>query len=895
MIEELNTYLKDFKPLIQAYATIGFTHPAIKNFIERGEKLNPTILSQFPPNDLIPDSVLQCCFPWGIDVMSDCNQPIVSSSSHYNFIITNDDGSYLYCSCAKVYMSYFENTGQMQRLKSRRMSIRSTDPLDLPSFDTHFPTARNTRSTFSIGMPTENSPRDLSSLLIPKCVVIISRAGFIDTSLSLLKELIKLSSSPLLIPLECFISHIILKVPFPPRGEYRISYHLGPKLFDFSLPPENKLPLLDTSIGRLFNLLNLKNILIIFRQLVTEQSIVFLSSNENNLTLCSYILLSLLFPLKWSLLYAPILPEKLIDFLYSPVPFVFGMHFKYRDSVYARCNGSVLIVDLDHNKIETNLQAVKISQQTRASIGDNLPQLPIHYGSKLKKNLKNALKRVPLAPKFQLINEKLDEPTNEKLRESFFQFFVSILQGYDMYLDFKWNEESISNIFDHQKFYYEYREKNCKFIHLLCRTQMFANFCQTRVKPRNKEDKFEKDLFDEHINEKRNRSKLRYNKYPIKFINSEIAYKSNFEIEKVYTFYHSKGQVQYYTYPDFDYDVIQEYGLPAKNPVVLVKEQIFKSVQAKMPEVICKTDDNLILATWVQLWAATLWYQQESEHNLRLRELVGTIEKISKSKYQISPARLYKHLLESCMEVNPALALPIFSMLSKTPVIINSEIIKLLRKIISKLFLASSSSNSDQSWLFTHSDSISPTFPAKFTKRVFVEAKHSSKQEVSFLLQDKCENCEKELNADEIKKSWNSCENDITCECGAELKPTLRIRIQIEVLGQNKFIMENVKFLNPKTTKDVVDELLSEGENYLHFDIEGLRKTNTIVFWNVVWHFYKLNLPYEFIMPYESEVVQSNYININHVEIDKQATEDKEVQTEVDSVLKFLYTEMIDL
>lgn len=424
---------------------------------------------------------------------------------------------------------------------------------------------------------------------------------------------------------------------------------------------------------------------------------------------------------------------------------------------------------------------------------------------------------------------------------------------------------------------------------------MFANFCQTRVKPRNKEDKFEKDLFDEHINEKRNRSKLRYNKYPIKFINSEIAYKSNFEIEKVYTFYHSKGQVQYYTYPDFDYDVIQEYGLPAKNPVVLVKEQIFKSVQAKMPEVICKTDDNLILATWVQLWAATLWYQQESEHNLRLRELVGTIEKISKSKYQISPARLYKHLLESCMEVNPALALPIFSMLSKTPVIINSEIIKLLRKIISKLFLASSSSNSDQSWLFTHSDSISPTFPAKFTKRVFVEAKHSSKQEVSFLLQDKCENCEKELNADEIKKSWNSCENDITCECGAELKPTLRIRIQIEVLGQNKFIMENVKFLNPKTTKDVVDELLSEGENYLHFDIEGLRKTNTIVFWNVVWHFYKLNLPYEFIMPYESEVVQSNYININHVEIDKQATEDKEVQTEVDSVLKFLYTEMIDL
>ena len=121
-----------------------------------------------------------------------------------------------------------------------------------------------------------------------------------------------------------------------------------------------------------------------------------------------------------------------------------------------------------------------------------------------------------------------------------------------------------------------------------------------------------------------------------------------------------------------------------------------------------------------------------------------------------------------------------------------------------------------------------PTFPGNFTKRVFVEAKQSSKREVSFLLQDKFENCGKELNANEINKSLNSCENRINCSCGAELKLTLRIRIQVEVLSQNKFIMENPKFLNPKTTKNVVDELLSEGSNYLHFDIEALRKNTRL-------------------------------------------------------------------
>jgi hypothetical protein len=895
MLEEIEKYLQDFSPLFQAYATIGFTAPAVKNFIERGEKLNPTILSQFPPSTSIPESILQSCFPWGVDVMGDNGQSVINSSSSYNFIITNDDGTFLYCSCAKVFLSFFENSSQMQRLKSRRMSIKSTDPLDLPSFEMHFPTARNTRNTFSFGPSTENSPRDLSSLYIPKCIVLISKAGFIDRSLTLLKELVKISSSPLLIPLECYITHIMLKIPFPTRGKLKVLYHLGPKTFDFSFPVKNRLPLLDVNIGRLFSLLDLKNVLIIFRQLATEQSIVFLSSNENNLTLCSYILMSLLFPLKWSLLYAPILPEKLIDYLYSPVPFVFGMHFKYRDSVYARCNGSVLIVDLDHNKIETNLQAVKISQQTRASIGDNLPQLPLHYGAKLKKNLKNALKKVPLAPKYQLINEKLDDSTNEKIRECFLQFFVSILQGYQKYLDFKWKEDTISNIFEHSRFLAEYREKNCKFLHLFMKTQMFANFCQSRVKQKNKEDLHEKMMFDELIQEKLNRSKLRYTKLQIKFINQEIPIKKEVEVEKIYACYRSKGQVQYYTYPDFDYEVLKEFGVPSK-PSEPRKVKIMKPVvEIGMPEINCKTDENFVLTTWVQLWAATLWYQQDIEHNQRLRELLTSIEKISKSKHPISPARLYKHLFESCMEVNPALALPIFSILSRTPVIINSEIIKLLRKIISKLFISFSTSNSDQSWLFTHSDSISPTFPAKYTKRVFVEAKHSSKQEVAFLLQDKCENCEKELNADDIKTAWNLNEDGISCFCGAELKPNLRIKIQVEVLGQNKFITENVKFISPKTTKDVVDELLGEGENYLKLDVVGLRKNNNLVFWNVVWHFYKLGLPYEFIMPYESEVVQSQYININHVEVDIIATDDKQCQTECESCLEFLYTQEFEI
>lgn len=879
MIEEIKDHFKDFTPLIHSYLTIGFQQDSVKSFIDRHENLNPVILSQFPPNEQIPDSVIQSCFPWGVELLSESNQSLISSSFQYNFILTNDDGSYLYCSCAKVYMPVLENTYHVQRLKTRRMSIKSTDPLDLPSFDTHFPTARSNRSTMSFGLSTENSPRDFGSLFVPKCIVLLSRAGFIDSMLNMLKELIKLSSAPMLLPLECYIAHMIMKIPLPPKGKFKVMYQLGPKIFNFSYPAKNKLPLLDVNVGRLFSLLNLENVLIVFRQLVTEQSIVFLSSNENNLTTCSYTLLALLFPLKWSLLYAPILPEKMVDNLYSPVPFVFGMHFKYRDSVYARCNGSVLIVDLDHNKIEMNLQAVKISQQTRASIGVNLPPLPIHYGQKLKKRLKNILSKVPLAPNFQIINEKLDDVSNEKIRECFFQFFVSILQGYSKYLEQNWNEESISNIFDRARFCAEGREKNCKFIQKLIKTQMFANFCQTRVKPRNKEDKNEKLFFDDHIQDKLNRSKFRYNKQPTKFIHEDSGPTQEIFVEKIYKCYNSKGQMVYSVYPDLDLNVLKAFGLPAGKSVNLVKNSVKVVIPTKMPEIKCKTDEDFIYTTWIHLWAATLWYQKDVEHTQRLRELTKVMEMINYSK-NISPALLYKHLLEICMEISPALSLAIFSTMSQSPIIIGTEIIKLLRKIISKLFTKSSACGTDQSWLFTHSDGISPVLPSKFPKRIFVECKHSSKQEVSFLLQDKCENCLKELSANDIIKGWKNAEHSIKCECGAEITPNLRIKIQIEAMGQIKFLIENVKFLNPKTTKAVIDELLAEGENWSKLDVEGLRKANNLVFWNIVWHFYKSGLPYEFLMPYENEVMQSSYININHFENDIQTTDDKESQTE---------------
>jgi hypothetical protein len=57
-----------------------------------------------------------------------------------------------------------------------------------------------------------------------------------------------------------------------------------------------------------------------------EERIVLISERFTVLTFVSEILFSLLAPLTWDHVYVPVLPELLTDFIYSPTPFIMGIH-----------------------------------------------------------------------------------------------------------------------------------------------------------------------------------------------------------------------------------------------------------------------------------------------------------------------------------------------------------------------------------------------------------------------------------------------------------------------------------------------------------------------------------------------------------------------------------------
>lgn len=135
------------------------------------------------------------------------------------------------------------------------------------------------------------------------------------------------------------------------------------------------------------------------------------------------------------MLYFPILPDKMIDFLYCPTKYIFGIHSKNKEAVYARCMSSACVVDLDENIVETTSQAVKISQQMKQT-NSYLPCFPDHYGKKLYKEVSQVLQKAGAnKAKIQLPTPRLDEFSIAKIRHSFFKFFVSIFLNYNNYLN----------------------------------------------------------------------------------------------------------------------------------------------------------------------------------------------------------------------------------------------------------------------------------------------------------------------------------------------------------------------------------------------------------------------------------------------------------------------------
>ncbi|KAK7896862.1 hypothetical protein WMY93_022187 [Mugilogobius chulae] len=110
-------------------------------------------------------------------------------------------------------------------------------------------------------------------------------------------------------------------------------------------PITDSLPVSGSSVAQLFRQLGIVNVLCLFCAALTEHKILFLSSSYQRLTDACRGLLAIMFPLKYSFTYVPILPGKLLEVLSTPTPFIIGVNSFFKSETQELLD--VIIADLD--------------------------------------------------------------------------------------------------------------------------------------------------------------------------------------------------------------------------------------------------------------------------------------------------------------------------------------------------------------------------------------------------------------------------------------------------------------------------------------------------------------------------------------------------------------------
>ncbi|XP_062383463.1 myotubularin-related protein 5 isoform X2 [Sardina pilchardus] len=184
-------------------------------------------------------------------------------------------------------------------------------------------------------------------------------------------------------------------------------------------PINDSLPVSGCSVSQLFRQLGIVNVLYLFCAALTEHKILFLSSSYQRLTDACRALLAIMFPLKYSFTYVPILPGKLLEVLSTPTPFIIGVNSFFRSETQELLD--VIIADLDGGTV-TIPECVHISLLPEPLLQHTQTVLSMVLDPELEV-ADHAFPPSSIQPSTQKIQDK-------EIRAIFLWLFAQLFQGY---------------------------------------------------------------------------------------------------------------------------------------------------------------------------------------------------------------------------------------------------------------------------------------------------------------------------------------------------------------------------------------------------------------------------------------------------------------------------------
>ncbi|KIW05127.1 hypothetical protein, variant 2 [Verruconis gallopava] len=392
-------------------------------------RYEPGLLDRYPPKAMVdelkrrnpfPDYVPMFAFPNDITVVSSDERP---RSTWHGFCMTNADGSKLYGVTLIMWLPLNQKvseelerqceewrkanmTNEERELASslgERLAIERAKLSRLLSQLPTIPSGSEERDQLEddisaveekIGLMTdllrpvrhgaaskiEGLTDGETGLWIPRAYGILGRDGSLT---SFWKEWLRAVAVPmtngaiqrvpatspkvgLWQPLERYVVNLCAEAPSPISSLTQVEVQVRELRLYARKEAVNELPgSRNVDLYALFRALSIPNIIILFEYMLAESRIILLSSHTAMLHLASQALLALLYPLKWTGILVPVLPNRLIQTLEAPVPYIVGIERRYEADLP---DDDFVLVDLDSDTIESFGPPPSLPKQQRRKL-----------------------------------------------------------------------------------------------------------------------------------------------------------------------------------------------------------------------------------------------------------------------------------------------------------------------------------------------------------------------------------------------------------------------------------------------------------------------------------------------------------------------------------------------
>uniref|UniRef100_A0A7N5ZQ38 SET binding factor 2 n=1 Tax=Anabas testudineus TaxID=64144 RepID=A0A7N5ZQ38_ANATE len=372
----------------------------IMSYIGSGEGCGK-IIQRFPKKDwegtAFPQGVEMFCQPGGWRLSRERKVP-----TFFTVVLTDIDSDRHFCSC----LTFYEAEVNLQGSKS----IEADGDED-----------------------EEDGLIQPAQVFAPKSLILVSRLDYPEIFRGCLGLIYTVHIDSLSFPLEGLVANLFaFQVPLAGGSQVNLTktqpkYHSLPDISflgagDRQLiqtPLNDTLPVTCKSVALLFQQLGIQNVLSLFCAVLTEHKVLFHSTSYERLGEACRALEALMFPLKYSYPYIPILPSRLLEVLSSPTPFIIGVHSMFQSEIQDLLD--VIIADLDGGTIKIpecihlSLLPEPLLNQTQTALS-----LVLHPDLEIADN---AFPPPRTAPS----NLKL---LDKEVRAVFLRLFAQLFQGY---------------------------------------------------------------------------------------------------------------------------------------------------------------------------------------------------------------------------------------------------------------------------------------------------------------------------------------------------------------------------------------------------------------------------------------------------------------------------------